>query len=206
MRIVANNQHIVRTDWDNSIIDKETELIMDKSISDLIRNVDGIIISDYNKGVCTKKILAKVISESNKLKKPVIVDPKGVSWQKYSGATFITPNIKEVSLLIKKSLKNDNDFILAGKEIINKYNIENCLITRGADGMTLITKDSNFHVKSNAQEVYDVSGAGDTVVACLAIAILKGNTKKESVEFANKAAGIVVSHVGTSAITAKELY
>ena len=186
-------------------IDKNTEQNIEDSISLLVELADGVIISDYNKGVCSSKITQKIISESNNLRKPVVVDPKGDNWEKYFGATYITPNTKEASMIVDYPLNSDADFHRAGLEISDKYNIDHCLITRGADGMSMVSKEETFHVKSKAQEVYDVSGAGDTVVACLSVAILEGKSKKECVKFANKAAGVVVSHLGTSAITLDEL-
>jgi D-beta-D-heptose 7-phosphate kinase/D-beta-D-heptose 1-phosphate adenosyltransferase len=205
MRVVANNQHVVRVDWDSIELDKNIETSISSVVLELIEKVDGIIISDYGKGVCSENILKNIFIAMRDNKKPIFVDPKGSDWRKYSGATFITPNIREISSIIGFVLQSDNDFINAGMKVLNQFGIENCLITRGADGMTLVSKNETFHVPAQSREVYDVSGAGDTVVACLAVATILGKSKKESVEFANKAAGIVVSHLGTSAITLNEL-
>jgi len=205
MRIVANNQHVVRADWDNYGIDEETIGYFFDKMPSIIEKVDGIIVSDYAKGVCSKQLVQQIIQLAAKINKPVFIDPKGKDWFKYSGGTFITPNVKEVSSILNKEIKTDDDFINSGLDIIEKYNIKNCLITRGSEGMTFVNKNKSFNIKSDSHEVFDVSGAGDTVISCLAASILKGKTIKESVEFANKAAGIVVRHIGTSAITLKEL-
>ena len=205
MRIVGNNQHIVRVDWDNHEIEKNIEKTISSSILDIINKVDGVIISDYAKGVCSEKLLNNIISSFHNRKKPIIIDPKGSNWKKYSGATYITPNIREISSIIGFIPQSDDDFLAAGIKVVDEFKIENCLITRGADGMTFVSNKESFHVAAHAKEVYDVSGAGDTVVACLAASIINGKSNKASVEFANFAAGIVVSHIGTSAITLNEL-
>jgi len=205
MRIVANNQHVVRADWDNYELDEEIIEYFSVNIPNIIDNVDGIIVSDYSKGVCSRQLVQQVISLGTDRNKPVFIDPKGKDWIKYSGGTFITPNAKEVSLILNKEIKTDDDFINSGIDIIEKYNIKNCLITRGSEGMIFINKNKSFYIQSEAHEVFDVSGAGDTVISCLAASILQGKAIKESVEFANKAAGIVVGHIGTFAITLEEL-
>jgi len=205
MRIVANNQHVVRADWGNSILPQDIEKSISDLVEELINEVNGIIISDYGKGVCTDNILKETISKANNSNKPVFVDPKGTNWTKYSGATFITPNIKEASVMLNQPLRKNSDYEAAGLYLIDKYNIKNCLITRGSEGMSLINNSETFHIPTISKEVFDISGAGDTVIACLAVAILNGVSVKEAVEFANNAAGIVVGHVGTAAISREEL-
>jgi len=205
MRIIANNQHVVRADWNSSSLNQETEDFIYNSIDKLINNVDGVIVSDYLKGVCTEKIIKKIITSLNNNNKPIFVDPKGSNWDKYSGATFITPNIEEISSVIGGILQSDDDFLVAGRNILKKYQINNCLITRGANGMTFVNKDVSFHIPAKSKEVYDVSGAGDTVIATLATGIINGRSINEAVELSNLAASIVVSHLGTSAITLDEL-
>jgi len=205
MRIVANNQHVVRVDLDNCELNKDIEKEIFNSVLELTKEVNAIIISDYAKGVCTGNIIQKIIASIDCKNKPVFVDPKGLDWKKYSGATFITPNIKEISSVIGSIPQSDDEFVTAGRNVMSQYEIKNCLITRGSDGMTFVSKNKSFHVSAQAKEVYDVSGAGDTVIACLTAAIIKGKSIRESVEFTNKAAGIVVGHVGTSAITLNEL-
>jgi len=205
MRIIANNQHVVRSDWDNRNLDEKIEQSICDAISSKINVIDGVIVSDYAKGVCTDKIIKEIISTARSLKKPVFIDPKGADWTKYKGSTFITPNTKEIASIINSDPNCDIDFVKAGEIIINEFEINNCLITRGADGVTFVNQEQSFHIGSEAREVYDVSGAGDTVIACLSLAILQGKSIKDSVKFANKAAGIVVSHIGTTAITLDEL-
>ena len=205
MRVVASNQHVVRADWDSSTLNENSLKIIENDFLSQIKNYDGVLISDYAKGVCDQNFLNTVILEANKYKLPVFVDPKGSDWRKYSGANYITPNAKEGSEVIGINLKTNDDFVKAGKEIIKNFAIKNCLLTRGADGMTLVNRNNFFHIKSDAREVYDVSGAGDTVISCLAASIISGYSIEDAVKFSNFAAGIVVSHIGTSAIKIDEI-
>ena len=124
---------------------------------------------------------------------------------KVQHANLITPNIKEAETVLGKKLENDQDFEKAGEKICSTYNIEACLITRGGDGMSFFCKDNTFHLKSNAKEIFDVSGAGDTVISTMATGLVMNLTYKQAAEFSNQAAGIVVGHIGTSAITTKRI-
>ena len=205
MRIVAEGQQLVRVDWDSRNL---TDHILDKllkQVSQRIKEVDGLIISDYNKGVCTETVVNEIIQRSKKLEIPIFVDPKGKNWSKYYGASVITPNLKEAEEVVGRKLLTDEDVEIAGKEICNELGLHLCLITRGPNGMSLIGKDIKFHVSSEAKEIYDVSGAGDTVIASFAAGFIAGFDPESVTRFANKAAGIVVSHVGTTAIKTYEL-
>ena len=205
MRVVAENQQIVRVDWDSDSLTDDEYDKLEKLIKDKINNVDGVLISDYGKSLGKPELMRFLIKNAIKTDIPIFVDPKGKNWAKYSGATMITPNTKEVERVLGQTLISNKNFENAGRNICNNYNIDACLITRGKDGMTYYNKDQIFHVSSRALDVYDVSGAGDTVIACLTAAKVIGLSDKEAVEFANNAAGIVVGHVGTSAITKEEL-
>ena len=205
MRIIADRQHIVRADWEGSNLTERQEKEILSSLDNLLPRCDGIIISDYGKGLCTNNIVTTTIQKARESNIPIFIDPKGKDWHKYSGATFITPNTNEVSSINDHKLSNDNDFEDIGNHIIETYAIDHCLITRGSEGMTLVSRDDTFHVTSNAKEVFDVSGAGDTVISCLAAAILNGDSLRDAVNFSNKAAGIVVGHVGTAPISKEEL-
>jgi len=205
MRLIADGQHIVRADWNNNKINEKQELVLIEKLSHYIDEVDCVIISDYAKGVCTKKVIKKAIEKTIEIDKPVLIDPKGNNWEKYFGSSIVTPNEKEISMVCGTKLKNDEDFAKAGLFIKDKYNIQNCLITRGAEGMTFVGEKEKFHIKAKAREVFDVTGAGDTVISCLAVSLINGLSFRDSVEFSNLAAGLVVSHIGTSAVTLKEL-
>ena len=205
MRIVAEGQQLVRVDWDsNNLTDRNYNNLL-KQISQKVGDVDGVIISDYNKGICSELVLNDIITKANELQIPVFVDPKGKKWDKYYGATVITPNLKEAEGVIGRELKNDEDIEIAGLEICNNLNLNACLITKGANGMSYISENIKLHVRSEAKEIYDVSGAGDTVIASFASGIVAGFDPKTVTRFANKAAGIVVGHIGTTAITISEL-
>ena len=205
MRIVANRQQVVRVDWDMDNLKIENSNSLMENISENIESVNSIIISDYAKGVCSESYIKKVIEFSKENKIPINVDPKGTDWEKYRHANLITPNAGEAEAIVGHRLENDKDFEVAGKEICSTFNIKACLITRGSDGMSFISENNSFHLRSKAQEIFDVSGAGDTVISAMTTGIAIGLTSKEAVEFSNQAAGIVVGHIGTSAITTQEL-
>ena len=205
MRIVAEGQQLVRVDWDATNLTEQNINQVLKQVSKKITGVDGVIISDYNKGVCKEVVIKEIINKAKELHIPIFVDPKGKKWNKYYGASVITPNLKEAEDALGKILKNDGDVEIAGMEICNELSLDACLITRGPNGMSYIGKDAKFHVSSEAKEIYDVSGAGDTVIASFAAGTLVGFDSKSVTRFANKAAGIVVGHIGTTAIRVSEL-
>ena len=205
MRIVAEGQQLVRVDWDTSYLtDRSINKVL-KQVDEYIGAVDGVIISDYNKGVCNELIVKEIINYVKNLKVPAFIDPKGIKWNKYFGATIITPNLKEAETVLGKRLKSEKDIEEAGIEICDNFRINGCLITRGPNGMSYVSKDFILHVSSEAKEIFDVSGAGDTVIAAFTTGILAGFDPEIATRFANKAAGIVVGHIGTTAITIPEL-
>jgi len=203
-RIIGGMQQIVRVDWEEGCENVNNKFEISNFFKTL-KTMSGVIISDYGKGVCSYKNTRLVIDYCTKNSIPVFVDPKGNNWEKYKGATFITPNTKEVELILGEKLKNESDFKTAGKYICEKYSIKFCLITRGKEGVSFIDANEYFHVESTAVEVYDVSGAGDTVISCLCAAIASGVDLKDAIEFANYCAGIVVGYVGTRAINKSDL-
>jgi D-beta-D-heptose 7-phosphate kinase/D-beta-D-heptose 1-phosphate adenosyltransferase len=205
VRIIGNHQQIARIDYEAPV----------GCTGDMIRSVTGIsanqtwqicVISDYHKGVCTPEVCHHIIQFANKENRKVIVDPKSNNWEQYAGCWLITPNFKEFAAAINRQIPNHDETIEEyGREIIRKHNIENLLVTRSEKGMSLITADSAMHIPSFTADVYDVSGAGDTVVAAIAASLAEGCTIQESVYRANVAAGIVVSKFGTYAVSKKEL-
>lgn len=208
VRIIGNNQQIVRIDYNdryNLRDGLEDEII--KSLDNLIPENDIIIISDYNKGTCTDRICKFIIEKSKD--KIVIVDPKGVNWEKYRGSTIITPNMKEINEFSGKKVENSS------AEIENEYSdfsqsigVRYTLLTRSEEGMSLLGGEKPVHLKACTQEVYDVSGAGDTVVGALAsyLNIEKNNNNiVEAAEIANIAAGVVVKKPGTAVVSNYEI-
>lgn len=208
MRIVGNKQQIARIDWhDQYSIGHDLEDRIVARIADAIDDIDVVVLSDYGKGTCTPRICHEAIRVAHTAKKPIIVDPKGTNWEKYEGASLITPNLREINLFSGKQVANKSDEIEeAYMGVCDKIHIENLLITRSECGMTLFQGEEAEHFPANSLEVYDVSGAGDTVVAALA-SVLNHDMEnlRDSVEISNIAAGIAVSKPGTAVVTMEEV-
>ena len=205
-RYISNSQQIIRVDSENteSIVTKiENKLI--KHIDINIKNKDVIIISDYNKGIITKRVSEYIISKGNTLKIPIIIDPKNKNFNIYKNATLITPNQLEASEVTQMQLQNNIETETCGKIIMKKYNIDKVLITRGDKGLSLISKKASVHSPTTTKEVFDVSGAGDTVLAVVAACLPNNIDEKKVLALANKAAGKVIAKIGTGAISIKEL-
>ena len=207
-RYISNNQQILRVDKEKTdFIDKKIENKIFNYSKKRILKTDVVIISDYNKGLITKNLLKRIVSFANKNKKPVIIDPKSTDFDKYKGATIVTPNIKELELVAKKKLNSDKEIINISKKLIFKFNFKHLLITMGKSGMMLISKNNKNVIKfdAEAKEVFDVSGAGDTVIASIAAALSTGFDISSAVKLANVAAGIVVGKSGTATASLLEI-
>jgi len=211
-RIVGKGQQVVRVDEENSEwIDTGEVQQLKNSIINTLSQVDAVVVSDYKKGVCGKELIQTVIQQSQMKKIPVIVDPKGDDWSKYKGADYITPNFKEFGEALNHCtsgvpLQNEHTAICrAAMDLLNQYELENILVTRSECGMTLVNRKEGVSFPALAQSVYDVSGAGDTVLAALTAFLSAGMDPKEAVNLANIAAGISVSHSGTYAVTLEEI-
>lgn len=207
-RVIGNNQQVVRLDFETEIetLDKEIEYKILHAVEKALPEVDIVVISDYGKGICNDTICQYVISASTLQGKKVIIDPKGKNWQKYRSATIITPNLKELSEVSGIEVKNENEAILdVANNILKKYDLNSLLVTRSEKGMSYIASEASLDIPTEAKEVYDVSGAGDTVVATLAAALAANMPIADAIHLANKAAGIVVGKIGTSPILFKEL-
>jgi len=221
-RIIAGHQQVVRVDWEHTdaLPAKLNEKIC-RYIRSNISKFDAVIIEDYGKGVINPHILEEIIYLAKKYNKIVTVDPKEENFIYYRGATSITPNRKELENAVRNLRIKDttnkfvmhNDRLLTAKDIdeaatqVLKYlGLESILVTLGENGMSLFEKGSRpMHIPTVAQEVFDVSGAGDTVIACFTLALASGATKTEAARLANFAAGIVVSKIGTAVTNRKEL-
>ena len=207
IRVISGHQQMIRLDFEdaNELDIAATDELL-KNFSEQLPNVDAVIISDYGKGVCTKKICREIIGACRALKKFVVVDPKGDNWQKYFDATFITPNLKELNAVLPKKISNDDAQIEdAAHKIIDEFNLRGLIVTRSAAGLTLVDGEKISHIKARAQEVFDVSGAGDTVIAVFALALAGGIDSAAAAYLANTAAGVVVAKVGTYAVNRAEL-
>jgi D-beta-D-heptose 7-phosphate kinase/D-beta-D-heptose 1-phosphate adenosyltransferase len=222
-RIFARHQQVVRVDWEHiNSIKKRTKDNIIYFISKNIKKFDAIIIEDYGKGVIDYELLSYLVSLKEDLKKRIItVDPKEDHFEMYHGVTAITPNRKETENAIrylkmqdkqnlfkvyKDKLITNNDIKKAGFAVLEHLNLESLLVTLGEQGMWLFENNgSDQHIPTVAQEVFDVSGAGDTTIATFTLALSCGATKLQAAHLANFAAGIVVGKVGTATVTRKEL-
>jgi D-glycero-beta-D-manno-heptose-7-phosphate kinase len=221
-RIIAGHQQVVRVDWEHrdSLSRKINQDII-KFVRTNINDFDGIIIEDYGKGVINIQLLNDLISLARFHKKIIAVDPKEEHFQFYQGVTSITPNRKELENAIRNlrikdttnrfkfntdQLFTDKDIDLAADEIMKYLGLESILVTLGEQGMRLFEKSGRItYIPTVAQEVFDVSGAGDTVISTFTLALSCGASKLEAAHIANFAAGIVVGKLGTAVTTRKEL-
>ena len=207
-RIVGNRQQIVRVDFETDKMKLPSEVYQQvfSEIERTLPTIDIIVLSDYGKGFCNDTLCHYIIEKANECRKPIIVDPKGNDWYKYGKATFITPNVKELSDAAGKNLENtDEDVITVGRKLQRRFKFDHVLVTRSEKGMTLITNNETYNLPTVAREVFDVSGAGDTVVATLAASLAGGLQLKQALTLANQAAGIVVGKSGTQPIHFEEL-
>jgi len=220
-RIIAGHQQVVRVDWEHvHHIKKETDNKLRNYIAKNLKDFDAVIIEDYGKGLLDRNLTETIIKEANFLEKIITIDPKEDNFDCYFKATCITPNRKETENAIrylkmkdahdkfkiyKEELISYNDIVKAGEAILGHLELKSLLITLGEDGMWLFEKDGNKHIPTVAQEVFDVSGAGDTVIATFTMALACGATKLEAAHIANFAAGIVVGKLGTAVTTTREL-
>jgi rfaE bifunctional protein kinase chain/domain len=173
-RIIAHNQQIARIDQEsiNILSEVEEENVWLK-IDKLLKSVDVVLLSDYNKGILTENLTSRLIRKANELGKPVLVDPKGKSYSKYMNATIITPNKSEVAEVCELEGDIEKQLDEAGQNLLTSLKLNALLITRGENGMTLMQRDGEtVDFKTVAREVFDVTGAGDTVIAALAVALL----------------------------------
>jgi len=206
-RVIAHSQQMVRIDQEEvkELDEVEQEAVFNKLLK-VIDEVQVIILSDYAKGLLTDSLISKIIKLATEKKKIILVDPKGKDYQKYKGATLITPNMKEASEACKIDEKHSNWINEAARELLTKVSLEAVLITQGEEGMTLFTKDGNFqHFHASAREIFDVTGAGDTVIATLAVSLGACESLEKAAEVANIAAGLVVEQVGTTTIKYNDL-
>lgn len=208
MRIIGGHQQMMRLDFeDTSPVDRPyMERLINYVCQRLSESLDAVIISDYGKGVCTEESCQDIIKEAHAHGVPVLVDPKGYEWTKYDGADYITPNIKEINEVLLEPISNEDEAVeKAARYVMRKYHIKNVIITRSEKGLTLVTQDAACHIPTWAREVFDVSGAGDTVIAVFALALAGGLSAEDSAYLANLAASVVVAKLGTYAVSREEL-
>jgi D-beta-D-heptose 7-phosphate kinase/D-beta-D-heptose 1-phosphate adenosyltransferase len=205
-RIVARNQQIVRVDEERlGDISPELEDSVMEDLRSVVPQVKAVVISDYGKGFLTRRLLDAVISAAKASKLPVFVDPKGMDWSRYRGATYITPNRQEASLASGIEITDKESLVRAGRLVLDQTEAEAVIVTRGREGSTLVTRTvvKDFPVKP--VEIIDVTGAGDTVIAALAMCVANGFSIENAITVANLAASIVVSRFGAASVSLHEL-
>jgi len=206
-RIIAHNQLVVRADRERRTpVDGETEERIIEVLKTALRGADAFVVSDYDKGAVTPRVLGEILPDAFEAGVLVLVDPKIRNFNSYRPATLVTPNHHEALRLTNTEDDTDEGMAHAARLIRNQLDCESVLITRGERGMVLVEGDGDpVYVGTAAREVYDVTGAGDTVIATLAASLAVGATLVEAAMLANHAAGIVVAKVGTATASADEL-
>ncbi len=206
-RIMAHSQQVVRVDSEarSPMLLPQSQSLLEWVEANLT-GVGAVVLSDYSKGVVTPDFAQAVMQSAQRVGKPVIVDPKGTEYTKYRGATLITPNLHELEVAVGKEITNDTDLYQAAHTLSQILPDTTLLVTRGAQGMSLFQVGREaVHIPTVARNVYDVTGAGDTVVSTLALALGSGADQEVAAWLANHAAGIVVGKVGTARVTFEEL-
>jgi D-beta-D-heptose 7-phosphate kinase/D-beta-D-heptose 1-phosphate adenosyltransferase len=206
-RVLVHKQQIVRIDDEVSEAAEtaDEEAVIAKA-AEAVSAADVIVISDYAKGCLTKRVIEAVISEGRRGGRPVIVDPKSRDLTKYNGATLLTPNLGEAMLAANMEYRGEDSVDEAARKILDETQIDSLLITLGEHGMKLFSRSGGpIHFASMARDVYDVTGAGDTVVASLAVGVGARSDLPTAVRLANIAAGLVVEKVGTSTVSPEEI-
>jgi rfaE bifunctional protein kinase chain/domain len=206
-RIIAHHQQLVRIDRETTRHPKISTL---RSLSEYlkrnIKSFDGVILSDYGKGLLTRGLVQDVIRKARQTGKFVMVDPKIKNFFFYRGATVVTPNTGEASSASRISITDEASLNRAGRNLLKRLRCDALVITRGEDGMAIFEPHQKpFLVPTEAREVYDVTGAGDTVIGTMALALGAGASIRRAAELANHAAGIVVGKVGTATVDQEEL-
>ena len=206
-RVVAHNQHVVRVDRETNTpladIDEETII---RSIESLVSKCSIVILSDYAKGTLTKRIISATVAAAKNAQIPVLADPKGQDFTKYTGVSILTPNKREAVIACGLDDSFENVVREAGCRLLTELELDAVLVTEGEHGMTLFERENEpSQVKAQAHEIFDVTGAGDTVIAALGVALASGCSRSQSMQIANISAGLVVEQVGTTAISIGQL-
>jgi len=202
LRVIGRQQQLLRLDFESEP-DHELLAQQHETFTRLLPEHDVVLFSDYGKGGLAH--IPSMIAAARAAGRPVLVDPKGRDWQRYAGASVITPNRAELREVVG-SWHSEADLRQRVQALRRQLDLAALLLTRSEDGMTLYDADGEHHVPAQAREVYDVTGAGDTVIAVLAALVAAGLTPRQAMVHANRAAGIVVGRFGTAAVSAGELF
>ncbi len=205
-RVIAHNQQMVRIDKEDrgKICGQVQESIL-KYIRRGVAEHDAVLVSDYNKGVVTRDIVKEIIRAARPGNKFIAVDPRVQNLGCYKGVSMVKPNIMEASQCSGVEIRDEKTLLRAARVLLKKISCRTLLITRGADGMSLFEPGWAVNIPTVARKVYDVTGAGDTVIAAFTLARLSGATNQEAANIANHAAGLVVGEIGTAVTTPRKL-
>ena len=207
-RILANYQQMLRVDRES--VEPVSSAEQDELFADvvsLLPDVHAVLISDYLKGALTPELLQRIIAVCRERQLPVIVDPKGNDFSRYRGATALTPNRREAEIATGISITDEDTLLTAGDRLLRQLQLDAVILTRSEEGISLFTAQGSIaHFPTEAREVFDVSGAGDTVVATIGAALAVGLSLADAVKLSNLAAGIVVGKLGTSTVTPAEIF
>jgi rfaE bifunctional protein kinase chain/domain len=201
LRVIARQQQLIRLDFEETPSEQALAHKLER-FEKLVGSADVVILSDYGKGALGQ--VAHMIEQARAQKKVILVDPKGEDYEKYRGATVLTPNRSELRQVVGQ-WTSEEDLTRRAQDLRRSLNLQALLLTRSEEGMSLFTEQGVSHVKAQAREVFDVSGAGDTVIATLAVALAAGWPIEKAMGLANRAGGIVVGKLGTATVTSEEL-
>ena len=203
LRVLSRHQQLIRLDFEDGFIGQDISGL-EAAFARVLEQHDIVVCSDYGKGTLRNvQALIKLCRQKNI---PVLIDPKGTDFKRYAGASLVTPNLSEFEAIVG-SCDNEDELVEKGRRLCEQCSFDALLITRSEHGMTLIQNDGEvFHLPTRAREVFDVTGAGDTVISTLAAALAAGDDRHNAIALANLAAGIVVGKLGTASVTPEELY
>ncbi len=201
LRVIARQQQLIRLDFEETPSESALAHKLER-YEKLVGDADVVILSDYGKGALGQVSL--MIEQARAQKKMILVDPKGDDYAKYRGATVLTPNRSELRQVVGR-WNSEDDLTRRAQELRKSLDLQALLLTRSEEGMSLFTDAGVSHVKAQAREVFDVSGAGDTVIGTLAVALASGWPIERAMSLANRAGGIVVGKLGTATVTSEEL-
>jgi len=205
-RVIAQNQHLLRIDRETIVYpDESVALRLLGKLGTQLNQVDAVILEDYNKGMLSPFIIAKVIDACRSNGVPVGVDPKFDNFWEYKGATLFKPNVRELELATATQIQSDGELEDAGFQVLERIEADYVLVTAGSKGMSLFSEKGVSHVPTQAHRVHDVSGAGDTVIATIVTAMAGGATIEEAATLATYAAGVVIAEVGAVPINTDKL-
>lgn len=202
LRVISRHQQLIRIDFESPISKDARVKLLDRYLGSL-REYNAVVISDYGKGGLG--YIQEMIHAAREAGRPVVVDPKGQDYSHYRGATLVTPNRKEFEMVAGRFLDND-DLARRADRLVTDLDLEGVLVTRSEEGMSYFGKDKQaLHIPARARDVYDVTGAGDTVIAAIGVALAAGGSLPDTLQLANVAAGIVVGKLGAATATPPEI-